>query len=723
MPHTHLHPRIKDPNSEQSSRRLSHLAREAERVFRLAVDLAADMSSKGHGYGELSVGQHQVVFGASRRRDAPAMSEQGVKQLWSTVMVLASAQFKAFAVHSEPGLASVFSSRRLWSWPATPRGWTYARASMVLALHKARLQTSQPGANESAAKLRPLLENLGKWLRNEVARMPAATGYQLCWVVRLLKLLKSIDAAYFEDLTKDLGAHGVTPSGLEQRLRNRLAISLQRDSDFPEFEVADMATILGGRYLNPTAQANPANRSLYSRAVRYVLRGRQPGTESWRYEFKQDSLQGNPGEKEVLRQALSNPLASASDYSPLAFALDLPNSVLLPCLKTLSNTAEGVLGALKWKLESYASAEDRFKGVIDLADMNRAVYDGVLIGASVSDRLKDLLSDAEMNALGAEVPTTSVPWGKLSDSLQFRNNLEKGVLDLWKNRSPERPGAILVFGPPGTGKTIIAASLLNELNRALRDPKRHEPFEEWRFLALSPADFARDGSDKIIASAEALFQRLQHIRRCVVLLDEMEEFLRARGPGSTEEGRLITTAFLPLLQETVDRREIILIVATNFVGTIDSAVTRRGRFDLILPLGPPAMESREDIITDWLKEEHEAIRAQTPSGAALIRASLALVVTYTRGYTWAEIRDFLQELWRSNTITDEQTLKYELWRIRQEKVPMALSGNPGCNWRTFRDETARFRRPAAGLSSGLEDGARDPKDPEYWDEPEMPKSS
>ena len=66
----------------------------------------------------------------------------------------------------------------------------------------------------------------------------------------------------------------------------------------------------------------------------------------------------------------------------------------------------------------------------------------------------------------------------------------------------------------------------------------------------------------------------------------MEEFLRIRGPNTERDSRLITTAFLPLLQETVEKREIILIVATNLVATIDPAVTRRGRFDLILPPGP-----------------------------------------------------------------------------------------------------------------------------------------
>jgi hypothetical protein len=720
MANTHtLRRRVKDEGIDQRLEHLSRLAKEADRVYRLASGFADLRSDDGVGYGDLTDGQHEVMLGPRDRAKASSQDVKQMAQMWRIVRFLAVAQFRAFSLKGENGIPDFDG---LKSWPASPPTYSFARASLLLVLHKARLQgTSSKNPAFTKDEKTQLLDGLSAWLGGQTA----ATGYQLCWVVRVLKLLKSVDPDNFAQPPAKLA---LTLTALEQRLRNRLAIGLQPDSDFPEYEIADMATVLGGRYLNPTAKADPANRSLYTQAVRYVLRGRQPGSGTWRCDFRRDNLpQGSQDAKDAFRKALTNPFAS--DYSPLAYVLDLPNSVLMPCVKLLSDAASEALGSLKWKLENYLS-DANFNGA-DLAEVNGTVYDGLLIGAAVSDRLKDLLSDAEIDALGAEVPTQYVPWKKLSNSLKFRESLKTGVLNLWEKRSADRPGAILVFGPPGTGKTIIAASLLNELNTALRDPQRREPFEEWRFLALSPADFARHGSDKIIASAEALFQRLQRIRRCVVLLDEMEEFLRARGPDSTEESRLITTAFLPLLQETVDRREIILIVATNFVGTIDSAVTRRGRFDLILPLGPPDQTSRKDIIEDWLRGDHEAIRGCPAEVKDFIAGNMEHVVRYTRGYTWAEIRDFSQELWGSekikakvaegNDAASRETLLYELWRIRQEKTPMALSGNPGCNWRSFRDETSRFRRPAAGLQRDLEEGGADPDDKEYWDEPVMPR--
>jgi len=88
------------------------------------------------------------------------------------------------------------------------------------------------------------------------------------------------------------------------------------------------------------------------------------------------------------------------------------------------------------------------------------------------------------------------------------------------------------------------------------------------------------------------------------------------------------------------------------------------------------------------------------------------------GYTRGEIIDFVEELGRSTSDTefrDDTTIKKELWRIRQERVPVALSGGPGCDWRTFRDEADRFQRPAT------RSGPADESD--YWQLPNLPLST
>lgn len=707
--------------------RLEKLAKEADRVRKLA-DEVAEKTRGAKDYTSYAKDlSARTLFGSfCGWHKLPDHSSDALDLFWNSARSLVAAQFSGFSSSSQDAIRNLLTTlgkrseleRLFWRYASDdaeggdPKH-KFARAFSLLSLYSlalprvrelsksARLETEK-GSQELLSRISSMIEQTGE------KKSPLLPSVAILKAVRTVSVEKSpVDSTTVNGITFEQLRDHHDLAQLEQDLAKELALWLSGEGKSAD-EVANAVRVLGGRYLNPASQLDPAHRDLYRRAVQYVLKSRN-------YDGTWKSQEGarNTGK---------------SEYAPLAFVLDLPNVVLMPDIETLADTVTEVLAAIKRRLSGYAvklPSEGHFA-------VNHAIYDGMMIGAAVADRLRDLLSDVELDALGAEVPSRSVDWEHLSDSLRFRDNLRKGAIDLWKHRSQERPGAILVFGPPGTGKTIIAASLLITLNKELRKAPGGGPYEDWRFLALSPADFARRGSDRIIASAEELFRRLQRVRRCVVLLDEMEEFLRVRGPDSNRESRLITTAFLPLLQETVDRREIILIVATNFVGTIDPAVTRRGRFDLILPLGPPDRKSRIDIIGQWLESDHEAMRNQSIKGGNIIKRNLPLIVKYTMGYTWAEIRDFQKELWSTGRIESDSDLLFELWRIRQERVPTALSGNPGCNWRTFRDEASRFTRGAADLrevtvstettsmDSNSDANVDEGKD-DYWDEPEMPR--
>lgn len=479
-------------------------------------------------------------------------------------------------------------------------------------------------------------------------------------------------------------------------------------------EMADVLSVLCGRVLNPGLQLQPSDQELYEAAVDWLL---DPARAI-----------ANKNRNAI---GVADPLGSRTP--PLVFLLDLPNHILLTKMSALTDAARVQLEQIRLELSKLLVLipENCTPHSMKNADVRQAfdsLYRALVVGTAIAERFRDFLSELELGRLPAASVAGAVEWDALSDSLGFKAELLH-VIDLWATRSKSRPGAILVFGPPGTGKTTIAEAFLRRLNETLLALPGANRDQAWRFLQLSPADFAREGSDKVIASAESLFQRLQRLRRCVVLLDEMEEFLRSRGTrDSNRESRLVTTAFLPLLQETVDRREIILIVATNFVGGIDSAITRRGRFDLILPLGPPDHRSRHKIITKGLRRT--GVDTWQLSGRPLTKDEVDLIALYTQGYTFGEIQDFLRELAGAATSESSCELKLLLWRIRQEKVPLALSGNPGCDWRKFQDEATRFHR---SMQSPRNPGATDPTTPRhdddspdvthprlYWDDPPLP---
>lgn len=147
--------------------------------------------------------------------------------------------------------------------------------------------------------------------------------------------------------------------------------------------------------------------------------------------------------------------------------------------------------------------------------------------------------------------------------------------------------SVLLFGPPGTSKTTIVQAVADALS--------------WPVVFLSPGTFIEQGLEAIEASAQSVFDRLQRLRRVVVIFDECDELFRDRTPsGMSEQTRsisaFVTASMLPKLQDLHDRGEVLFFVCTNHVGTMDAAVKRPGRIDHRVAVGPPDQAARKLIL-------------------------------------------------------------------------------------------------------------------------------
>jgi hypothetical protein len=179
--------------------------------------------------------------------------------------------------------------------------------------------------------------------------------------------------------------------------------------------------------------------------------------------------------------------------------------------------------------------------------------------------------------------------GFLDSSFTFRNT-EFGFKDVFENeflkpllkerhlveegREFEQARvSVILYGPPGTSKTDLATRVAMALG--------------WQLLSLDPSHLTRQGLDNVHAETDALFKRLLLCDQIVVLMDEFDELVREREGKSELRSRFLTTAMLPKIAGLHDRRRIVYIVGTNHVEQFDSAISRQGRFDLILPVMPP----------------------------------------------------------------------------------------------------------------------------------------
>ncbi len=281
------------------------------------------------------------------------------------------------------------------------------------------------------------------------------------------------------------------------------------------------------------------------------------------------------------------------------------------------------------------------------------------------------------------IEVSTVHWDDAGGLEDVKQHLKEAVE--WPMKNPEMftrlgikpPKGILLYGPPGCGKTLLARAVATESEANFISIKGPEVFSKWV-----------GESEKAIRE---VFRKARMAAPSIVFLDEIDSLTPRRGVGFGDSGvsERVISQLLTEMDGVVSLEDIVVIAATNRPDMVDTAVIRPGRFDRLIYVSEPDEKSRLQIFKIYTK------------GMPLAKdVDLNALASLTKYYSGADIESLCREAamhtLRRDVAAGEVTMKD--FQTALKEVGPSITPDMEKWYKSFMQQARQAQKPATPVA-------------------------
>ena len=240
----------------------------------------------------------------------------------------------------------------------------------------------------------------------------------------------------------------------------------------------------------------------------------------------------------------------------------------------------------------------------------------------ITERTEVVIKPEPVREIAERIPR--VTWEDIGDLEEAKTRLREIVElpmrhpELFRHLGIEPPKGVLLYGPPGVGKTLLAKALANEVGAY--------------FIAINGPEIMSKFYGESEQRLREIFEEARKNAPAIIFIDEIDAIAPKREEVVGEVEKRVVAQLLTLMDGLAERGRVIVIGATNRPDALDPALRRPGRFDREIEIPPPDKKARREILA-----------VHTRSVPLDDDVNLDKIAEMTHGYTGADLAALVKE--------------------------------------------------------------------------------